>query len=372
MSNRFTYVPRATEQWTQRAEQTGGSYIGFIKDSIETYSAKKENWLRILPPTWPDAKHYGFDCWVHYGVGPQNASVLCNLKMYNTPCSVCEAYTKADAEGREDAYEFKATRRVLIWMVDRQDEGDVPVAWASPWTLDRDISKLCKDRQTGELYMIDHPEAGYDITFDREGELPNVKYVGIQIARRPSSVAEKYIEYIIERPLPSLLIKRTYEEVRALFEGAHAVDTNQPQPGQEQPPVQQPQQQQTSQFPPQPPNLGVQPQFQQPVQVPVQQQPQFCPTQISFQGNHLGCAYQQGHQGPCLFERVLSSAPQVVEVQQPVQQQQPTPPVTARTPLAPQQPVQQPIQQPTSPGPALVSQPGGSRAEALRARFAQK
>lgn len=218
MQGKFQYKPRNQESWEKREKQSAGNFIGFILDSLDTYTVRKgENWTRILPPTWAEAAHYGMDIWVHYGIGPQNASVLCLLKMKNQPCPACEGRAIAEDEGKEElAKELKPTRRVLVWMIDRKDEKK-PLLWPMAWTVDRDISKIARDRQTGELYQLDHPEEGFDISFDVEGEAQTRKYTGFQLARRASSVAEAHLTYVVEHPLPDCLIWRNYSEVMELL-----------------------------------------------------------------------------------------------------------------------------------------------------------
>ena len=220
MSN-FTYKPRSADAWKSRAEQSGSKFAGYALDEFKTYSAKKgSNWIRILPPTWENPAHYGLDLWVHFSVGPENGTVICLRKMKNQACPICEEFDKAEAQGKENAKDFKPIRRVLVWLINREDEKEKrPLLWAMGWTVDRDITKICRDRQTGELFQIDHPDSGYDISFDVEGEKPMIKYVGWQIARRSSPVDQAYLDYILKNPLDTVLAWRTYEEVKALLEG---------------------------------------------------------------------------------------------------------------------------------------------------------
>lgn len=232
MPSKFQYQPRSQDAWTKR--ESGKSYDGFIKDGIETYSPKKDNWIRILPPTWDNPTHYGLDIWVHYSVGPNRGSVLCLKRMQNQPCPLCEAQSRAEAAGREqDVSQLKPTPRVLAWIVDRHEkEKKVPKAWAMPKTkVDLEICQICRDRITGELYMIDDPSNGYDLTFGKEGEMLTTNYTGFQLARRPTTVEDEYLNYILDHPLPTILNWRTYEEVQTLFEGAFPVTST--VPGQE-------------------------------------------------------------------------------------------------------------------------------------------
>ena len=221
----FTYRPRTAEVLDRRATQQGGEFQSFIRDEYRTYSAKKgENIFRILPPTWDDTDaygdHYGIDIYVHYSVGPDNATVLCPFKMKDEPCPLCEERVRLERKHDEESKEFKPTRRVLVWGRDKKDEARGVVAWAMPYTCDRDIAKITKDKSTGERYQIDNPEEGYDVYFDREGESMTTKYTGWQLARRPTRVSTEDIEYIMENPLPNVLLWRDYDEIKRLYEGA--------------------------------------------------------------------------------------------------------------------------------------------------------
>jgi hypothetical protein len=218
----FTYQPRAEANWNKRANQSGSNYANVIQDQFNTFGAKDgENQIRILPPTWEDPEHYGYDIWVHFNVGPEGGTVLCLSRMKHQACPICEAQAKYEAGGREDAADFKPKRRVAVWLVDKKAEKpeDNPCIWTMGWTVDRDITKSCKDRESGKLFMIDHPTAGYDAFFDKTGKGDTTKYIGFAISRNPSSIDQKYIDFIVQNPIPSCLIWRDYKEVQDLFEG---------------------------------------------------------------------------------------------------------------------------------------------------------
>jgi len=228
----FTYQPRTDEDWEKRTSQQGGGFQGYISDEYRTYSLKKgDNAVRILPPTWEGARHYGMDIHVHFSVGPDKASVLCPYRMAEQPCPLCEIRARAEKQGDEDlAKELRPSKRVLVWVIDRKDEDKGPVVWGMPWTLDRDISKVSRDRTTGKFYFVDHPDEGFDIYFDREGEGIGTKYTGVQLARRATSVDEHWIEYVQEHPLPETLLVRDYNEIKELYEGTRATETKEEPP----------------------------------------------------------------------------------------------------------------------------------------------
>lgn len=217
----FQYRRRDPDAWDKRANQQGGEFQGIIKDDFKTFTpAKGDNFLRILPPTWEDATHYGLDVYVHYGIGPERASALCISKMGGHRCPICEASIKAEKAGDDElAKELKSGKRVLVWMFDRKDEQKGPMLWSMPWTLDRDFAKLARDPRSGEIYTLDDPDDGYDISFEKTGEKQQTKYIGSQIARKPSSVPQDFIDYVVEFPIPTTLVYRTYDELRKLYEG---------------------------------------------------------------------------------------------------------------------------------------------------------
>jgi hypothetical protein len=206
----------------KRAAQQGGDFQGFIIDEVKVYTPKKgDNYIRILPPTWEGADHYGLDLWVHYGIGPERAAVLCLRKMKNEPCPLCEAMARAERSGDEElAKELKPGRRVIVWVINRNDEQQGPLVWPMAWTLDRDICKISRDKRTGAVYAIDHPDEGFDVSFEKEGEQMMTKYTGIQLARRATSVDQESLDFVAELPLPDVLRWRDYAEVATIFEGS--------------------------------------------------------------------------------------------------------------------------------------------------------
>lgn len=375
MPRAFQYQSRPAEAWAKREQ--GKSFEGFIRDEFQTYTPKKENWIRYLPPTWDNPTHYGLDVFVHYGVGPSNASVLCLKRMRGENCPVCEAHDRATEAGRPDADQLRATRRVLVWIVDRKAELDggvnykkQPIAWAQPATkVDQEVAKQCRDRFTGELYQIDNPDSGNDVMFEKTGDsMTNTVYGGFQVAKKPTSVDDAYLEFILAHPLPSILNWRSYEEVQSLFEGQFAGETT------EAPPVNAPV---TITTPPA--TVVVPPVVTQPFvpewlnsTCPSCGQRQFtAPNGVTCQSGHLFSPPPPPPPQPVVTSPppgvvVLSTAIPVV-----------TPPVTTATPPPPQPMtyVQNPPPQPvaTAPPPmptaSAPAQPGQDRAANLRARF---
>ncbi|MBO0736276.1 MAG: hypothetical protein J2P48_06870 [Alphaproteobacteria bacterium] len=219
----FKYRPPSQEDLDRRANMSTSDFKGFIKDEYRLYVAQKqENHVRIMPPSslWTDAKYYAMDIWVHYGVGPDRASVLCLDQMKGQKCPICQERARAEkARDEELTRDLRATRRVLCFVVDRKDPGKGVLAWPMPSTVDREIAKAAKDRSTGQYFFVDDPVNGYDVYFDRDGEGLSTKYTGVSLARRSSKVEDKYLDWVEAHPLPEVLKWRSYEEVRRLYEG---------------------------------------------------------------------------------------------------------------------------------------------------------
>jgi hypothetical protein len=217
----FVYKKRAPEIVQARAISSGNDFKGFIKNEYTTYQAKDgDNWVRLLPPTWDEAQHYGWDVYVHFSIGPDKASVLCNAKMFKTRCPICDAQQVALKAGDEElSKELRPNKRVLAWILDRQEASKGPLIWSMSYTQDKDICAISTDAMTGEYYALDDPDGGFDITFKKKGKGLNTEYNGYQVARRHSSVDRVHIDYIVNNPLPETLLPRDYDEVKTIFEG---------------------------------------------------------------------------------------------------------------------------------------------------------
>ncbi len=145
---------------------------------------------------------------------------------FRQECAVCDAMQQMtkDGEDEDEISSLKPNKRVLVWILDRDEEALGPQLYAMPWTLDRDIAKLSKDKRTGAIYYIDDPVDGYDIMFEKTGEQLKTKYVGIALARQSTSVAKKHLAFIEDNPLDTVIIERKYAEIKKILTGGIDVD----------------------------------------------------------------------------------------------------------------------------------------------------
>lgn len=215
-SDRFVYrgKERTVESVVRKSKQAGGSYDSYLSGDAPKYSPKEgECTIRILPGTWEDTEKWG-DGWdigvhVHHSVGPDNGAYLCLDKMKGEPCPVCDA--RRDAVDEEEKNQLRASQRFLCWVIDRDNEKAGPMLWSMPITLFREINIRSVDKKSSAPILIDDPEEGYDIVFNRAGSGIKTKYTAVEVVRDSSPLHEderlqqRWLDYITEHPLPDML-----------------------------------------------------------------------------------------------------------------------------------------------------------------------
>lgn len=211
----FVYRERPVEALKERAERSGSRYDSIYKAGFDTWKPKPgNNLIRFLPPTWDNADHFSLMINVHSYIGPDQGSYLCLHKHFGKPCPICYAADDARRSGdEEEAKQVEVKERALTWIIDRNgDDPTKPLLYQMSWSQDRDIAALCRDPQTGAPLWIDHPDLGYDLSFQRTGTgMKNTRYLGYQIVRQSSHIAndmrvqDEIIQYCIDNPLPTVL-----------------------------------------------------------------------------------------------------------------------------------------------------------------------
>ncbi len=206
----------------KRQQQRSGDFDSILKEGFRQFSPKEgESTVRILPATWDDPEGFGFEVWVHYGIGTDNQTYICNAKMKRTECCICDAARTAEGE---DAGKLKPRKRTAYYVLNRADKGSGILVWTPSWQTDRDIA-LVMDSDDGEALPIDHPKRGYDLKFHRQGTGLHTKYGGYKFARNPSPAFETDEEWqaakkiLLENPLPTVLNYYDNEHISAVFNG---------------------------------------------------------------------------------------------------------------------------------------------------------
>jgi len=224
----FKYQKRSKDTLKERANMKGGNYDTYIKPKFKQWKPKDgKNVIRILPPTWEKAKHYGLDIFVNFNIGADNQSYLSLSKHGKGADPLAEARRDAQKEGDKDlAKALNPSQRILYWIIDRMDEDEGPLLWAAPFTFDKSLSNLCIDEDTKDVIFIDGPSDGRDVRFYKEGTGLLTKYDPSKMkVLKPSNIHEdegleaEWLDFIAENQLPDVLNFYDYDHIAATFGG---------------------------------------------------------------------------------------------------------------------------------------------------------
>jgi hypothetical protein len=224
----FRYQKRTKDDLKERANMKGGNFDTYIKPKFKQWKPKDgKNLIRILPPTWDDARHYGLDIFVNFNIGPDNQSYLSLSKHDRGPDPLEEAKREAQREGDKDfAKTLTPNQRILYWIIDRNDEDEGPLLWAAPFTFDKSLSNLCIDEDTKDVIFIDDPAKGRDVRFYKEGTGLTTKYDPSKmkvLSETPiaedEGLEQDWLDFIQDNPLPEVLNFYDYDHIKATFDG---------------------------------------------------------------------------------------------------------------------------------------------------------
>lgn len=232
MSDRFVYRggQRKVESVVKRSKQAGGLYDSWINPEFAFLKVKEgEMEVRIMPQAETvDMEKWG-DGWeiavyLHNNIGPDSGTYLCLEKMLGKPCPVCELRASGRLED-DEADKLKPAWRAVCWAVDKDSMKSGPQVWALPITLFREINNRSVDKRSNTPILIDDPDNGYNVIFDRQGTGLKTKYSGVEISRDPTLlhkdevVQERWLKYINDNPLPTVLQYYDYEHIKKVVEG---------------------------------------------------------------------------------------------------------------------------------------------------------
>lgn len=229
MMKKFVYQARDNSTIKARATQRSGDFDSIIKEGVKLFKPREgKNKVRILPPSWPEANHYGYEIFVNYGIGVDEQQYLSLSAMKNEPDPLAEARKQADRQGNKTLSDaLKPTKRVMFFLVDRMAEDEGVQLWLAPWTVDKSFASLAIDEESGAVTMVDHPDEGHDITFYKEGTGLATKYPAerMRISRESCPLSEdeglanEWLEQITAQSLPEVLNFYDYNHIAAAFDG---------------------------------------------------------------------------------------------------------------------------------------------------------
>lgn len=211
---------------TAHAMKEGGLYESIFKQGIRKYKQRRgENNVRILPPTFGKRNYPVYPIFVHYGVGPDNATFLCARRMFSQDCAVCDHRQRLMDEGEDEAAnELKINSQFIAWVIDRMDKDDAigPQVMQYGYGVNSSIAAVSLEEEGGTLVFF-HPEKGYDLTYTQNhkgGDQKNVSYIGHKFSRRESPIhrnealMDQWLEYINDNPLDQILKDVDYDYVK--------------------------------------------------------------------------------------------------------------------------------------------------------------
>lgn len=236
-TKRFNYQPRDASTIKARSNQRGGDFDSIWKEGVRLFKPREgKNTIRILPPTWANADHYGFNIYVNYGIGVDNQSYLAIGSMakehprlgLEARDPLAEARKEAEKDGNKKlADSLRPTKRVAFYVIDRMDEEAGVMLWAAPWTVDKAFCNRSIDVETGAVTAVDDPYEGSDIRFHFEKtgkQFPDYPADKIHVFKAsPLSEDEKeaneWLDWVTEHPIPDMLNFYDYEHIAQVFEG---------------------------------------------------------------------------------------------------------------------------------------------------------
>lgn len=240
--SKFKYRPNDPEE-AARAARGANRYDNAIDDKFKMFKAKEgENCIRILPRTWDSdegPQHWSWLTFIHYDVGVDKGQFICPLKTKGDPCPMCAERERLMRAGdTEAAYEIAAAPTYLAWVIDRDKPSEGPQVFRMPGkSVFHEIGDRSKDRATGKMFVIEDPEEGHDVFFNRKGTgKQGTTYGRVDVDHKPSGLSEYYdefddwLDYIEENPLPSVLVHRDLEYIERVFGGASTVDEEDDEP----------------------------------------------------------------------------------------------------------------------------------------------
>lgn len=135
--------------------------------NIIPYTIKTRNHPLVRRGEWDiGCKDYVMDIFVHRGVGPSEANVLCLKSNYGKPCPICEQSELLKKQGKEkESKELKPTRRVFYNIQDLKEPDKLKVFETSHFLFEKELIDEARDDDEGGFVDFADEEAGKEIKF---------------------------------------------------------------------------------------------------------------------------------------------------------------------------------------------------------------
>ena len=224
---KFNYKRRDKSAIEARAQKTSSRFAALVTGPIKLMKMEERDYcVRILPATWKDPEHFGYDVAYNRNIGPDKDRYISRSFHGHDDDPIRDYINELKAEGRKkDVKEHDLSERVFYYAIDRDNEGAGVQLMDFPQTADKELAKVCKDRRTGATLYIDDPEEGRDVYFTREknkgGFLENVRFEVTKDACPIFDDQRKYEaveELVCENPIPDVLNILPAEDLQRLVD----------------------------------------------------------------------------------------------------------------------------------------------------------
>lgn len=239
----FVYTP-PSDSTIQERKATGRDFDNILKPDYKKMNMKvkarpEEYKFRFLPATWNGSPQYAnvplawaIKIGVHFNIGIDRASYLCNLSLNHSPvCGLCEIHSKLARDGKKlEADAIRASSRAVAWVIDREHEEKGPQLFMFPASLEQTIWNICKDKETGRMRYIDDPINGHTVFLTRVGDdektkwLPEIAPSVTPLSNNPEQMA-KWLQFVTDNPLPGILQFYPDGYIQEVFSGTRKQGT---------------------------------------------------------------------------------------------------------------------------------------------------
>lgn len=167
-------------------------------------------------------KDYVMDIFVHRGVGPSEASVLCLKNTYGKPCPICEQSALLRKQGKEDeAGALKPSRRVFYNVQDLKNPDVLKVFEASHYLFEKELIDEARDDEEGGFVDFADEESGKEIKFrcskTSKGGFEFNEFKSFSFEDRDENIPDELLESAIS--FDEIMNVPTYEEAEKILYG---------------------------------------------------------------------------------------------------------------------------------------------------------
>lgn len=167
-------------------------------------------------------KDYVMDIFVHRGVGPSEASVLCLKSTYGKPCPICEQSAILRKQGKEEeAGALKASRRVFYNIQDMKEPDKLKVFETSHYLFEKELIDEARDDEEGGFIDFADPIDGKEIKFRasdvQKGSIKYKEFKSFSFEDRDDPISDELLESAIS--FDEIMNVPTYEEVEKILFG---------------------------------------------------------------------------------------------------------------------------------------------------------